>query len=256
MCGRIYITTSLERMLSYFGFNDIDGVPDVEAQLPRWNGAPGQMYPIIINAASENSEVLGRRAVNAKWGFVPPWSKDGKGDGRPPPIIARSETVATNGMFRQSYKSKRCLVPISGFFEWKDIYGTGKNKQPYAIGMADDLPFCLAGIWSTWRDKVTGLDLRSFAVLTCEPNALMAQIHDRMPVILHRKDYDRWLGIEPDPHDLLVPYPDHLMKMWKIGSKVGKPANNTPDIIDPIDDDNDGGDGPPAPSGPEQPTLF
>ncbi|OWK23328.1 hypothetical protein AJ87_36460 [Rhizobium yanglingense] len=86
---------------------------------------------------------------------------------RPPPINARREGIATNGLFKSAYRSKRCLVPINGFFEWKDIFGTGKNKQPYAIAMTDDSPFALAGIWDTWRDPATGAEVRSaLATLT------------------------------------------------------------------------------------------
>lgn len=114
-----------------------------------------------------------------------------KQGGRPPPINARSEGIATNGLFKSAYRSRRCLVPINGFFEWKDIFGTGKNRQPYAIAMTDDSAFALAGIWDTGAIR-PGADVRNFAVVTCPPNQMMASIHDRMPVILHRADYERY----------------------------------------------------------------
>jgi putative SOS response-associated peptidase YedK len=160
-----------------------------------------------------------------------------KPGGRPPPINARREGIATNGLFKSAYRSRRCLVPINGYFEWKDIYGTGKNKQPYAIAMADDSPFALAGIWDTWRDPATGADIRNFAVVTCPPNEMMADIHDRMPVVLHRDDYERWLSLELDPDDLMKPYPAEQMKMWPIDRKVGSPKNDTADVIERIDPD-------------------
>lgn len=128
-------------------------------------------------------------------------------------------------------------MPINGFFEWKDIFGTGKNKQLYAIAMTDDSPFALAGIWDTWRDPATSAEVRNFAVVTCAPNEMMASIHDRMPVILHREDYERWLSPEPDPDDLMKPFPASQMKMSPIGRKVGSPKNDTPDILDEIDPD-------------------
>jgi putative SOS response-associated peptidase YedK len=140
-------------------------------------------------------------------------------------------------MFRRAYASRRCLVPIKGFFEWKDIHSTGKNKQPYAIAMESGEAFALAGLWESWRDPQTGLDQRTFTIVTCEPNEMMATIHDRMPVILHPEDYDRWLGSDPDPSDLMAPFPAEMMTMWPIGKGVGSPKNNTPDILDPVDAD-------------------
>ena len=106
-------------------------------------------------------------------------------------INARSETVAANGMFKFAYRQRRALMPIDGFFEWKDIFGTGRNKRPYAIAMEDGSPFAPAAIWETWRDPATGEDIMTFCVLTCEPNEMMATIHNRMPVIVHPTDYDR-----------------------------------------------------------------
>jgi len=116
--------------------------------------------------------------------------------------------------------SKRCLIPIDGYFEWRDIHGTGKDKQPYAIAMKDGSPFALAGIFDIWRNPATGELVQTFCVVTCPPNELMATIHDRMPVILAPADYARWIGPELDP-DLTKPFPSDLMTMWKIGRKVG-----------------------------------
>lgn len=201
-------------------------------QFPKWNGAPSQDYPIIIRDMVREPDTFGPVFASARWGLLPNWAKPG---GRPPPINARAEGIASNGMFRNAYKSRRCLVPINGFFEWKDIYGTGKNKQPYAIGMKDGSPFALAGIWEWRKDTETGIETKNFAIVTCEPNELMAMIHDRMPVILHRDDYERWLSPEPDPYDLMKPFSANLMKMWPIGKGVGSPRNNTPDIIEEIE---------------------
>ena len=96
-------------------------------------------------------------------------------------------------------------------------------------------PFCLAGIWESWRNPDTDEDIRTFAIVTTDANAMVADIHDRMPVILHRDDYERWLSQEPEVPDLMKPFSPELMTMWKIGSKVGSPKNDTPDILDPID---------------------
>lgn len=241
MCGRVYIDTTLTGLLSAFGFAQPQGdAQRLDNALPRWNGAPQQEYPIIIRDRSLEPEVQGPIFVAAKWGLVPPWSKDGKGDGRPPPINARCETVRTNGLFRRAYQHRRCLVPVKGFFEWKDIYGTGKNKQPYAIAMKSGEPFAFAGLWDSWRDPETGLERKTFTIITCTPNEMVAQIHDRMPVILHPEDYERWLSFEPDPFDLLEPFPAELMRMWPIDRKVGRPANNTPDILNEVEVEESG----------------
>ncbi|EJB07923.1 hypothetical protein Rleg9DRAFT_6945 [Rhizobium leguminosarum bv. trifolii WSM597] len=236
MCGRIFVKTSLEELIGNFAFavkgGDIDGLGN---RFPRWNGAPSQDYPIIIRDIVREPDTSGPIFVTARWGLMPSWAKSG---GRPPPVNVRCEGISSNGMFRSAYRSRRCLVPINGFFEWKDIHGTGKNKQPYAIAMTDGSPFALAGIWETWTDE-KGVSIRNFAVVTCEPNEMMATIHDRMPVILHREDYERWLSPEPDPNDLMKPFPAELMTLWKIGRDVGSPKNDRPEIIEEVEDDTE-----------------
>lgn len=228
MCGRVIVRTTIAGLINNFTFahrKDGDGLDDLP---PRYNGSPRQEYPIIIH----EDDVEGPVFVSANWGFVPGWMKDPKGG--PRPINAKSETVATNGMFRHAYKSRRALMPIDGFFEWKAIKGS-KITQPYAIAMKSLQPFCIAGIWDYWFDHELGRRIRTFCVLTCKPNELMATIHDRMPVILHPKDYQRWIAnIEPDPNDLFAPLPEELMTMWPVSSKVGNPRNNAPDVVEEI----------------------
>ncbi|MBP2443786.1 putative SOS response-associated peptidase YedK [Rhizobium leguminosarum] len=218
MCGRIFIKATLEEMLQNFAFAARADVGNLSNQLPRYNGALSLYYPITIRDMVREPDIIGPVFVTARWGLQPSWMKPGA---RPPPINARREGISTNRLFKSAYRSRRCLLPINGFFEWKDIFGTGKNKQPYAIAMADDSPFALAGIADTWRDPATGADMRNFAVVTCPPNEMMASIHDRMPVILHREDYERWLSPEPDPDELMKSFPADQMKMWPIGRAVG-----------------------------------
>ena len=140
-------------------------------------------------------------------------------------------------MFRDAYARRRCLMPIDLFFEWKAIKGA-RAKQPYAIGMKDGSGFGLAGIWENWKHPSTGEWVRTFAVITTEANALVADIHDRMPVILRPEDYDRWLGLEPDPRDLLRPFPADLMRMWPISTRVNAPRNDDPDLLEPVSPDS------------------
>ncbi len=121
--------------------------------------------------------------------------------------------------FRDAYRRRRCIVPVDGFFEWKAIKGQ-KAKQPYAIAMKDGSPFGIAGIWENWRDPASEW-VRTFAILTTDANDLVADIHDRMPLILAPADYVRLLGDEPDPRDLMRPFPADLMRIrcWQIKAK-------------------------------------
>jgi putative SOS response-associated peptidase YedK len=147
---------------------------------------------------------------------------------------------------RRGYRRRRCIVPVDGFFEWKAIKGQ-KAKQPYAIGMKDGAPFGIAGIWENWKDPASGEWLRTFAIITTDANELVADIHDRMPVILSRYDYARWLGEEPDPRDLMRPFPAELMRMWPISTRVNKPENDDSSVLHPIQVHTNAVDGGPPP---------
>ena len=111
----------------------------------------------------------------------------------------------------------------------------GRPKQPYAIAMKDGSPFGLAGIWENWQEPTSGEWIRTFAIITTDSNELVAQIHDRMPVILVPADYARWLGEEPDPRDLMRPFPAEPMRMWPISTRVNKPENEDPSIVEPVE---------------------
>lgn len=232
MCGRVYVKRSIAEMVARFSFADPAGAQGLANQFPRYNGAPQQSYPIIVVDEIERGSTA---FTSARWGFRPRWMKK-TGDG-PMPINAKCETVATGKMFASAYRTSRALLPIDGFFEWHDIYGRGKDKQPYAIAMADGSPFALAAIWQDWRDSETGEVIKTFAIITCPPNAMMAKIHNRMPVILAPENYNRWM-FDEDPADLMRPFDENRMTMWKIDRKVGKVSNDTPDIIDPITGDD------------------
>src|SRR5215211_3154578 len=141
----------------------------------------------------------------------------------------------------------RCVCPAPDlFFEWKAITGE-KVKQPFAIGMKDGSPFGLAGLWENWKDPTTGEWVRTFAVLTTNANELVADIHDRMPVILRPEDYDRWLSDEPDPRDMLKPFPSELMTSWPVSTRVNTPKNDNPDLLVPFVEAS--GDAPPDGNG-------
>lgn len=229
MCGRLFIKSDAKSLAEQFSSAETStGISALEGFEPRYNGAPGQVFPLV----ARNPETGKNQFIRALWGFVPQWMKDPRGGHRP--INAKSETVATNGMFRDAYRTQRALLPVDGFFEWQ-VNEDAQGKQPYAIAMKSGKPFCLAAIWEVWSNPDTGAPIRTFAIVTCPANELMNEIHHRMPVIVAPEDYDRWIGDEPNPADLLKPFPSELMTMWPIGRKVNSPANNDPGILDPLD---------------------
>jgi putative SOS response-associated peptidase YedK len=136
-------------------------------------------------------------------------------------------------MFRDAYCQRRCILPVDGFYEWQAIKGQ-KARQPYAIAMKDGQPFGIGGLWENWKDPTSGEWIRTFAVITTDANELVAEIHDRMPLILAPGDYNRWLSAEADPRDLLRPFPVDPMRIWPISTRVNKPENNEPSLLEPV----------------------
>jgi putative SOS response-associated peptidase YedK len=137
-------------------------------------------------------------------------------------------------MFRQAMAQRRCLVPADGFYEWQ---GAKPPKQPYFIRMRDDSLFAFAGLWERWKPAEDAESIDTFTIITTSPNELMKSIHNRMPVIVAREDYDKWLSRETSPADLaalLKPYDAALMEARLVGTKVNKPDNNGPELIEPI----------------------
>jgi putative SOS response-associated peptidase YedK len=229
MCGRITQKSNPQRL--GLGLTTVTLVEPLQAP-PRYNGAPGQEHWVIRRNPKTGERMLDR----LWWGLIPYWVKEANGGRKP--INAKAETVASLPSFRNAYERRRCLLPIDNFFEWRAIRGA-KAKQPYAIGMKTGEPFALASIWENWQRPGTEEWVRTFAVITCPANGLMAQIHDRMPVIIPPDAYDRWLAnIEPDPRDLLVPFPSEPMTMWPISTRVNKPENDESSILERIEQDS------------------
>lgn len=166
-----------------------------------------------------------------RWGLIPYRCDDPKGGRKP--INAKCETVANLPTFHDAYRRRRCIVPVDGFFEWKAIKGQ-KAKQPYAIAMKDGTPFGIGGIWENWKEPASGEWMRTFAIITTDANELVAEIHDRMPLILHPRDFSRWLSEEQDPRDLMRAFPAEPMRMWPISTRVNKPENDNASIVEPI----------------------
>jgi putative SOS response-associated peptidase YedK len=198
---------------------------DQQAQLtPRFNVAPTQEHPIIISQ-SPNQMIMMR------WGLVPFWAKDPKIGNRL--INARAESVATRPAFRTSIKRKRCLVPATGFYEWKRV---DNGKVPYYVHLKDDSLFSFAGLFDSWHAPDGG-QLKTFTIITTTPNAKMGRIHNRMPVMLSQEDEELWLTKEPLPDSELKrifrSYPARLMDAYEVSKEVNNPRNENQGLIKP-----------------------
>jgi putative SOS response-associated peptidase YedK len=218
MCGRVIQSSSPLRLAI------VDGLDVTDSRMgnvpPRYNAAPSQELLVV-----RQNHKTGERSLDLiKWDMIPHWCQDPAGGRKP--INAKAETVAKLSMFRDAYAERRCIVPVDGFFEWRAAKGA-RAKQPFAIAMKDSSTFGLAGIWENWRNQHTGEWERTFAVITVPSNDLVGQIHDRMPAILEPSGYDRWLGLEPDPRDLLITYPSEPMVTWPISTRVTSPRTTT-----------------------------
>lgn len=221
MCGRFTLTVDQAELRD--SFSDYT-LPAKFA--PRFNIAPSQPILAIPND--------GRNAADFfVWGLIPSWSKDPTIGDRL--INARGETVAEKPSFRGSFKHKRCLILADGFYEWKAQPGT-KTKTPHFIHMKDRKPFAFAGLWDEWNSPDGG-SLRTCTIITTGPNELMATLHNRMPVILNKKEYDLWLDPALQTPDkllpLIKPFPADKMSAYPVSTLVNSPANDRADCIQP-----------------------
>jgi len=227
MCGRYGRRADKQRIAEWMQAHNTS-VFDETYLAPSYNVAPTDFQPIVRLDRDGQRELTVMR-----WGLVPYWAKDSKIGFST--INAKSETVSTSPTFREAMKRRRCLVPAEWFYEWQKT--DAKAKQPYAIAMRDDSLFAFAGLWEMWKDRAKDQVLETYTILTTDPNELLEPIHNRMPVILAPRDYQRWLEPgEPThlPTDLLRPYPAEEMKAWKVGGAVGNVRNNAPELITPI----------------------
>ncbi len=171
-----------------------------------------------------------------RWGLIPPWSKDASIGNKL--INARSETVSEKPSFRDSFRERRCLVPATGFFEWKK-QADKRTKQPILIKVTDHDIFAFAGLWSIWKAPATGKKLLTYTILTTEPNDFMKPFHHRMPVILMPETEDKWLDISSKAgvlKELLSPYPSALMDAYPVSAIVNSPQNDIPECVVPLGD--------------------
>jgi len=173
MCGRFQATTSAAELARLF--KAAGPLPNVQQ---RYNAAPTQDLPVVLR----DRETGERRIEALRWGLIPFWAKDAKIGFST--INAKAETVATAPAFRDAFKSRRCLVPADGFYEWQKL--DAKTKQPYRFAMADGTPFAFAGLWERWKEPASGETVRSFTIITTAPNALCATVHNGIDTLTRR----------------------------------------------------------------------
>jgi putative SOS response-associated peptidase YedK len=224
MCGRYRLSRRKQLVEEHF-----ESGPWEEDWSPRFNIAPTQPIPVI----RQNPKEPVRELASMRWGLIPAWAKHSSVAAQM--INARSETAATKPAFRDALKSRRCLIPADGFYEW---VRTAKVKQPYCFEVNDGELFAFAGLWDRWKDP-TGQWIKSCSILTTTPNAVTSAVHDRMPVILDPDDYDQWL----DPgmtnvavaSELLKPYVAQQMRCYPISTRINHVANDDEACSAPVE---------------------
>lgn len=222
MCGRYTLTAKPGQVSEAFG-----GIEVPEELTPRYNVAPTQSVAVIANNNPDKVELF-------QWGLVPPWAKDPAIGNKM--INARAETLGEKRSFTPAYKRRRCLILADGFYEWRRRPDS-KTKIPMYIKLLSGDLFAFAGLWESWNGS-DGAHILSCTIITTEPNELMAEIHNRMPVILPPEAYARWL--DPGEHspaelnDLLQPFPASLMTAHRVSPIVNNPRNDSPECIEAV----------------------
>jgi putative SOS response-associated peptidase YedK len=221
MCGRFTLTVDpadLQDAFPEFTFP--------AQSTARYNIAPSQPILALPNEGTNRADFF-------VWGLIPSWAKDPSIGSRM--INARAETLAEKPAFRSAYKYHRCLIFADGFFEWQARPGM-KSKIPHFIRLKSGAPFAFAGLWEHWQ-PADGSEVRSAAIITTEPNELMASIHNRMPVILQPNTYSQWLDSAPQSpnrlQNLLVPYPTGEMEAYPVSTLVNSPGNDRAECVLP-----------------------
>lgn len=218
MCGRYTNSrTTKEDLDRIFGVSA--DIPDLK---PRYNVAPSQMIDVVVEEKGE------RFFTEFKWGLVPVWAKPDFN----PLINARGETLAEKPSFKNAFKSRRCIIPADGFYEWEKTPG---GKQPHYFFLKDKVPFGFAGIYENWTDKESGEIIQGCAIITTEANEVLEPIHDRMPVILKPNNFNLWLdeGVKDTDklQKLLIPYPSKEMDSYMVSKAVNAAQTDSEEMI-------------------------
>ena len=221
MCGRFALAMPAKSIAEHFGLDSTEGLS------MRYNIAPTQNVATVIENPGEHERALAMR----RWGMIPSWAKDAKIGARM--INARAETIDSKPSFREPLRRRRCLIPASGFYEWRR---EGKTRLPFYIRLGDGSPMAFAGLWDIWKPG-DGAPVESCTIITTAANEIVGKLHDRMPVILDPGDYGRWLdtgAADTDSlRDLLAPYPSGAIDMIPVGDIVNNARNEDPRCIEP-----------------------
>jgi putative SOS response-associated peptidase YedK len=234
VCGRYFLKLTGDEAAGVFGALARPPVP----MEPRFNIAPGQKIAAVRSGSA------GRELVALSWGLLPPWADDEKIAFRM--INARAETAHQKPAFREAFRHRRCLIPASGFYEWKQ--SPGAPKQPFALFREGGETFAMAGLWESWRNPSTGEAKETCTIMTCPANPRLRPIHDRMPVIIPAVDQDLWLdprlqGVEP-LLALMKPDPARHWTIRPVSRRVNTPRNDDAALLDQAVDESSGLFGP------------
>lgn len=220
MCYRFVLESKLAEIAEEFGISEYEGEID-----PNYNVSPTQNIPVVFNDGT-------RRIVMVRWGLIPPWADDISVGNRM--LNARGETISDKPSFRLPFKKRRCLIPATGYYEWKQ---DGSKKTPYFIRLKTKQLFGMAGLWERWTDP-EGEEILSCTIITIESNDWLKPVNDRMPVIIPRDHASQWLDFSGHGEDslqtMLKPYDADLMEKYEISTAVNSPKNNSPENIKPV----------------------
>jgi putative SOS response-associated peptidase YedK len=222
MCGRFTQQRPASELAEIFAAEPLADDPGA-----RFNVAPTDDALVVVQREE-------RRAITAyRWGLIPHWAADLKTGSRM--FNARAETITTSPAFRSAFHRRRCLVPVDSFYEWKR---EGKVRQPFNIERTDGRPLVLAGLWAGWKDPDTETVRRTFTIVTTSPNEAVAELHDRMPVILPDDRWERWLDPSPaDPSELiglLQPTDEVALRIYAVNRDVNDVRRDGPELIEPL----------------------
>ncbi|MDH6575579.1 SOS response-associated peptidase [Kitasatospora sp. MAP5-34] len=243
MCGRFASTTKPEDLVELFGVEQWD---PTETIAPSWNVAPTDSAYAVLERTPKGLPDPVRQLRVLRWGLVPAWSKSPESAVKM--INARADTVHEKPSYRQAFASRRCLLPIDGYYEWETIPVPGRakpRKQPYFVSRTDGGVLALAGLYEFWRDRTRPADdalgwLVTCTIVTTEAEPLLAPIHERMPLFLDPGAYDAWLDpgrTDPDElRSLLVAPAPGALRAVPVGAAVGNIRNNSPDLLRPLTD--------------------
>ncbi|MDQ3573763.1 MAG: SOS response-associated peptidase [Actinomycetota bacterium] len=220
MCGRVVSSLPRDVLAEHFSAEEVAG-PELP---PSYNAAPGATLHIVAEGTA------GRRVGTMRWGLVPPWADSP--DRGPRPINARAETLLTKRAFADAMRrGHRCLVPVSGFFEFKP---TPEGKQPYLLTAPDGFPLAMAGLWSRWS-RAGAEPVVTFTIITTAANEDVAQLHDRMPALLRPEEWDSWLDRRGGELDrlspLLAPFPTGSLVSRPVSRRVNDARNDDPALL-------------------------